>query len=119
MSTTILNREPAQRQPAPATAPRLRATLASSPSALSGALLAARAEALFTSDLSARCEYPQIEVAAAIRRAIGTHDGIRGCAGEVAAAYGEYPETAARRMRWARAVIQSLQVPAGWPGAAS
>lgn len=108
MSTTVLNREPVQRQPAPARTHQHRATLTPSPSALPGALLAARAEALFTSDLSARCEYTQIEVAAAIRRAIGAHNGIRGCAGEVAAAYGEYPETAARRMRWARAVIEGI-----------
>jgi hypothetical protein len=107
MSTTVLNREPVPRQPAPARA-RHRATPAPPPSALGAALLAARAEALFTSDLSARCEYTRIEVAAAISRAIGTHDGIRGCAGEVAAAYGEYPETAARRMRWARAVIEGI-----------
>jgi hypothetical protein len=76
-------------------------------STLPAQLLAARAEALFTSDLSVRGEYTQIEVAAAIRHAIGTRNGIRGCAGEVAAAYGEHPETAARRMRWARAVIEA------------
>jgi hypothetical protein len=71
-------------------------------------VLAARAEALFASNLSARCEYTQIEVASAIRQAIGAHNGIRGCIGEVAAAYGEHPETAARRMRWARALIADL-----------
>ena len=32
----------------------------------------------------------------------------RGCAGEVAAAYGGHPETAAPRMRWARAVVDNL-----------
>lgn len=74
----------------------------------SGKLLAARAQALFTSDLSARCEHTQTEVAAAIRHAFRTHNGIRGCAAEVAAAYGEDPETAARRMRWARTVIQGI-----------
>jgi hypothetical protein len=71
------------------------------------------AEALFTSDLSARCAYTQIEVATAIRRAIGTYHGTGGCAAEVAAAYGEHPETAARRMRWARAVIDGISAPAG------
>jgi hypothetical protein len=80
-------------------------------SALPAPSLAARAEALFTSDLSVRCEYTKIEVAAAIRRAIGTHHGLRGCAGEVAA-YGEHPETAARRMRWARAVVEGINAPA-------
>ena len=99
MITPVLYREPAHRESAPAR------------------LLAARAEALFTSDLSARREYTQIEVVAAIRHAIDTHNGIRGCVAEVAAAYGDHPETAARRMRWARAVIEGINAPAGCPGA--
>jgi hypothetical protein len=80
-------------------------------------LLAALADALFTSDLSARREHTRIEVASAIGYAISTHQGTGGCAAEVAAAYGEHPETAARRMRWARAVIEGAKAPAGWPGA--
>jgi hypothetical protein len=78
----------------------------SSPALHQEPLLAARAEALFASDLSAQREYTRIEVADAIRHAIGAHNGVRGCAGQVAAAYGERPETAASRMRWARAVIE-------------
>ena len=77
------------------------------------------AQALFASDLSARREHTRTEVTAAIRQAISAHHGPGGCAGQVAAAYGEHPETAAGRMRWARAVIQSLQAPSGWPTAAS
>jgi hypothetical protein len=79
------------------------------------------ADALFTSDLSARREYTRIEVATAIRRAIGTHHGTGGCVAEVAAAYGEHPETAARRMRWARAVIDAINAPPAWepPGEAN
>jgi hypothetical protein len=100
MSTSVLNHEPAQ-------------------SAFSGQLLAARAEALFTSNLSALCEHTQIEIAAAIRHAIVTHPGIRGCAGEVAAAFGEHPETAARRMRWARGVVEGINASPGWLGASS
>jgi len=100
MSTSVLNHEPVQ-------------------SAFSGQLLAARAEALFTSNLSALCEHTQIEVAAAIRHAIGTHRGIRGCAGEVAAAFGEHPETAAPRMRWARSVVEGFNASASWLGASS
>ena len=74
------------------------------------------ADALFTSDLSARREHTRIEIATAIRYAISTHHGIGGCAAEVAAAYGEHPETAARRMRWARAVIDGINAPSAWPG---
>ena len=73
---------------------------------------AARAEALFTSDLSAFTHHTPASVEAAIRRAIRAHGGIRGCAGEAAAAYGEHPETAAPRMRWARAVAEGISVPA-------
>jgi hypothetical protein len=76
------------------------------------------AHALFASDLSARREHTQAEIVTAIRQAISTHHGLGGCAGQVAAAYGEHPETAAGRMRWAWAVIQALQAPGGWPQAA-
>jgi len=89
------------------------------PSALPAPSLAARAAALFTSDLSVRCEYTQIEVAAAIRRAIDTHHGLRGCAGVLAAAYGEHPETAARRMRWARTIVEGINASARRSGAAA
>jgi hypothetical protein len=88
-------------------------------SALSGRLLAVRTEALFASSLSAQREYTPVEIAAAISDAIGTHSSIRGCAAEVAAAYGEHPETATRRMRWARAVIEGINASAGSPGASS
>ena len=103
MSISVLYQEPA---PTPS-------------SARSGQLLAARAAALFTSDLSALCEHTRIEVAAAVRHAIGTHHGIGGCAAEVAAAYGEHPETAARRMRWALTVIGGISAPADWAGASA
>jgi hypothetical protein len=110
MSTPVLYREPAHHEPAPAYPTRTQrgATLAELLSARPGQLVTARAEALFASDLSAQCEHTETEVAAAIKHAIRTHHGLRGCAGEVAAAYGERPETAARRMRWARAVVEDM-----------
>jgi hypothetical protein len=62
-----------------------------------------RADALFASDLQ-RCDEPsaaQVDQAiAAAVRALGAH----GCAARVAQEYGEHPETAAVRMRWARAL---------------
>lgn len=76
---------------------------------------AAWAAALFTSDLSAQCQHTPIEVATAIKQAIGAHHGIVGCVAEMAAAYGEHPETATRRMRWARTVIAGHNAPAGYP----
>jgi len=70
-------------------------------------LTAARAEALFTSDISASSQPSPVEVAAAIRQAVRRYGGTRGCAAEVAAAYGDRPETAAPRMRWARGVVET------------
>jgi hypothetical protein len=110
MSFPVLHHEPARGIGIYAARFERVATLAEVRSALS-----ARADALFTSDLSAQRDYTTIEVAAAISHAMGAHHGIRGCAGEVAAAYGEHPETAASRMRWARAVIEGIYArrPAG------
>jgi hypothetical protein len=76
------------------------------------ALLAtARAQALYTSDISADRTPTRDEVSTAVRYAIRLHGGVRGCAGEVAAAYGDHPETAVPRMRWAlRAVAAAYLV---------
>jgi hypothetical protein len=71
-------------------------------------LTAARAAALFVSDLSATKPPTGVLVEAAIRHALQTRGGSRGCAADVAAAYGEYPELAARRMRWARSLVEDL-----------
>jgi hypothetical protein len=71
-------------------------------------LTAARAEALFTSHISAGSQPTPVEVTGAIRQALRTHGGIRGCAAEVAAAYGDRPDTAAPRMRWARGVVETV-----------
>jgi hypothetical protein len=81
-------------------------------------LIAARAEALFVSDLSVHCHLSEAVVAAAIRHAVRAH-GVRGCAGEVGAAYGDHPETAAARMRWARQVIEAIYSPAATPATAT
>ena len=62
----------------------------------------ARADALFASALQRSDEPSAVEVHRAIAAAIASF-GIEGCAARVAQAYGEHPETAAPRMRWARA----------------
>ena len=81
-------------------------------------LAAARAEALFTSCLSVHSHPTGTDVAAAIRRAVRALGGTRGCAGEVAAAYGDYPETAPTRMRWARRLVADTypRRTAAWAG---
>ena len=71
-------------------------------------LTAARAEALFVSDLSATGQPTSVLVEAAIKHALQTHGGSRACAADVAAAYGDYPEPAACRMRWARSLVEEL-----------
>jgi hypothetical protein len=80
----------------------------------------ARADALFASPLQ-RSDQP---TAAQIRQAVNAalvEFGPRGCAARVAQAYGEHPETAAPRMRWARAAITGTAAtrpePAYTPGA--
>jgi hypothetical protein len=74
----------------------------------------ARAEALFVSDLSTASQPTRAQADAVIRRAVRCYGGTRGCAGEVAAAYGQYPEAAAARMRWALgATRRAYPSPAG------
>jgi hypothetical protein len=67
---------------------------------------AARARALFASPLQRSDEPSASQVRQAIATAIGTH-GVRGCAALVAQAYGEHPETALTRMRWALTAVAS------------
>lgn len=62
----------------------------------------ARAEALFASTLSAAEPHDRAELKAAIAAAVRHYGGVRGCAGLMAEAFGERPEQAAERMRWAR-----------------
>jgi hypothetical protein len=65
-------------------------------------LTTVRADALFASALQQSDEPTAAQVDQAVTAAIRTH-GARGCAARVAQEYGEHPETAAARMRWARA----------------
>ena len=74
----------------------------------------ARADALFASAVQ-RCDEPsaaQVDQAiAATLRAFGA----RGCAARVAQEYGDHPETAVVRMRWARTMVTRTLEGAG-PG---
>jgi hypothetical protein len=76
----------------------------------------ARAAALFTSPLQ-RSEQPNAtQVRQAIAAAIRQF-GAQGCAARVAQAYGEHPEIAVLRMRWARAMVNGAGDPGGVPEA--
>jgi hypothetical protein len=73
--------------------------------ARSDLLTAARTEALFTSCLSCTGGSTCPDVRCAIRQALRRYGGVSGCAAEVAACFGDSPDTAVRRMRWARSVV--------------
>lgn len=63
-----------------------------------------RAEALFASDLQPSDRPTDAQVARAIDTSLLVRGGAAGCAAAVASEYGEHPETAAPRMRWALAL---------------
>ena len=65
---------------------------------------AARADALFASALQRSGEPGAAQIHQAIAASVRAF-GTRGCAARVAQAYGEHPETAVLRMRWARAAV--------------
>ena len=71
---------------------------------------AARADALFASPLQRSDEPSAEQVRQAIAAAVRAF-GARGCAAVVAQAYGEHPETAVRRMRWARTAVTGAAGP--------
>jgi hypothetical protein len=74
-------------------------------------LFAARAAALFASDLPAGSRPSALVVEAAVAASVRRCGGTAGCVAQMAAAYGDYPETAARRMRWARGVVETSYGP--------
>jgi len=61
------------------------------------------ADALFVSALQRSDELSAGQIRQAIAAAVGAF-GCSGCAERVAQEFGDHPETAAARMRWARAV---------------
>jgi hypothetical protein len=63
-----------------------------------------RADALFASPLQRSDKPSPAQVHRAIAAALAVF-GIQGCAARVAQAYGDHPETAVLRMRWARATV--------------
>ena len=63
-----------------------------------------RAEALFASLLQPSDLPSAAQIAEAIAASLRSHGGVAGCAAAVAAEYGEHPDVAVARMRWALAV---------------
>lgn len=78
---------------------------------------ALRADALFVSALQRSDDPSTAQVHHAIAAAVGEFGGL-GCAGRVAQEFGDHPETAAVRMRWARALAsEAFGGPAAEPSA--
>ena len=65
------------------------------------------ADALFVSALQCSQAPTTDQVRQAIHTAVGAF-GYSGCAGIVAQEFGDHPETAAARMRWARETLAGL-----------
>jgi len=67
----------------------------------------AQAQALFVSHLQPSERPTPRQVAAAVEEALRRAKGATGCLAAIAAEYGEHPEVAAARMRWALATVVS------------
>ncbi|GAA3274453.1 hypothetical protein Dvina_02495 [Dactylosporangium vinaceum] len=65
-----------------------------------------RAEALFASALQISQEPTPLQVRAAVTTTLRRY-GVNGCTTRVAGEFGEYPESAARRMSWALEMVRS------------
>jgi hypothetical protein len=92
---------------------RIRERRAEGGTTMTAMLTAARAEALFTTCLATGSR-PTLEVVdEAIRTAVRTRGGTRACAADVAFEFGDRPELAVPRMRWALATVNLLYPPRG------
>jgi len=70
-------------------------------------LCALEADALFASALQRSDEVNVSQIYQAIAVSLDVYGGA-GCAGRVAQEFGDHPEAAAARMRWARATVKIL-----------
>jgi hypothetical protein len=75
-----------------------------------------RAEALFASALQPSDQPAPEQVRAAIVTSLRTYGGASGCVATMAAEFGEHPEQAARRMRWALELVSGATVKQGAAG---
>jgi hypothetical protein len=66
-----------------------------------------RAEAVFVSDLQPSDRPTAGQVTTAVLASLRARGGATGCAAAVAAEYGQHPETAVARMRWALSLVDT------------
>ena len=69
------------------------------------------AEALFASYLQPSDHPTSAQATSAVRDSLRRLGGQRGCAAVRATAYGDHPDMAAERMRWALAIATYVSVP--------
>jgi hypothetical protein len=67
--------------------------------------LSSLAEALFVSTLQPSEQPAEQQIREAIVTSLRTYHGASGCAAKMAVEYGEHPEEAASRMRWALSLV--------------
>ena len=70
------------------------------------------AEALFASTLQPSEHPTAAQVTTALRDSLRRHGGQQGCASVCATEYGDHPDTAPARMRWALALTNLVNAPA-------
>jgi hypothetical protein len=71
----------------------------------------ARAHALAVSGLSTASVLDRVSVDAAIRASVRALGGVSGCVAALAQEFGDHPDTAPLRMRWARQTVASVYGP--------
>jgi hypothetical protein len=71
---------------------------------MNGLMLATRCEALFVSELQSSQHPHAPAVRDAVKRTLSAL-GVNDCAARVAQEFGDHPETAVKRMRWARETV--------------
>jgi len=78
---------------------------------------ASAATALFASRLQPSDQPTLAQVKTVVCDSLRSNGGVRGCAAVCATEYGDHPDTARVRMRWALALIEQIRRPA--PSAAA
>ncbi|WP_433727136.1 hypothetical protein ACQP2Y_11590 [Actinoplanes sp. CA-051413] len=74
-------------------------------------IVIARAEALFASFVPTGAPLTPAEAHEAVAQAVRSRGGIRRCAAEMAAVFGDSPDAAVARMRWALGIITEQAPP--------
>jgi len=72
-----------------------------------------RCEALFIAPLQPSDHPTTAQILAAVAAAVGAF-GVTGCAARMAHEFGDHPDTAVSRMRWARRIVAEIPIRTLW-----